>query len=74
LRQALGKFNECHAIHFKDTNGAYHLQDEVDAIVSGSAARIVDPFHQVMFQGLASFIKNCELPLLGICYGHQLIC
>jgi len=75
LRQALVKFSECNVIDFKDITEAYRLQEGVDAIVvSGSAARIVDPFYQVMFQDVADFVKGCELPLLGICYGHQLIC
>ena len=49
--------------------------NEIDAIVlSGSEARIVEPQYVEMYKKVSNLIKNIELPILGICFGHQLAC
>lgn len=48
---------------------------DVDAIIlTGSEARIVKKEHVKMFENIIKLVKNCTTPMLGICFGHQLIC
>ena len=75
LRRALENFSECTLIGFKEVTTGFQIADCFDAVVlSGSGARIVNPSHRKMFVNVAELIRNCQLPLLGICYGHQLLC
>jgi len=75
LVEAISKFSECAVVQFGDVQPDFHVDRDVDAVViSGSGARIVDPSHRAMFEGVVRLIKNCNLPTLGICFGHQLLC
>jgi GMP synthase (glutamine-hydrolysing) len=75
LVEAVGKFSECRVVNFGEVERDFHFEPSVDAVViSGSAARIVTPADRDMFRGVGNLIRNCELPILGICYGHQLLC
>ena len=75
LVEAVGKFSQCQIIQFKDINEDYCVKGEIDAvIVSGSGARIVDSSDRRLFDGVVNLIRTCELPTLGICFGHQLLC
>ena len=75
LLKAVGKFSERIVVQFRDIDEGYCIDKDIDAVViSGSAARIVNPSHRHMFQGVVNLIKTCNLPMLGICYGHQLLC
>ena len=75
LLEAVRKFSECTVIQFGDVDGGYRVDKGIDAVViSGSAARIINPSDRALFEGVAHLIKTCNLPLLGICFGHQLLC
>ena len=75
LVEAISKFSECAVVGFGDVQPDFHIYRDVDVLViSGSGARIVDPSHRAMFEGVVRLIKNCNLPTLGICFGHQLLC
>jgi len=75
LVEAVGKFSEYEVIQFSDVNEGYRMGEDFDAVVlSGSGARIVDPSDRRLFEGVVKLIKKCDLPTLGICYGHQLLC
>jgi GMP synthase (glutamine-hydrolysing) len=75
LLEAVGKFSECTVVQFRDIDEGYHVDKGIDAVViSGSLARIVNPFDRAMFEGVVPLIKTCNLPMLGICFGHQLLC
>ncbi len=75
LFNAVTKFSECVVVDFRAIEQGYEIDGEVDALViSGSAARIVDLRDQASFQGVADLIRNCTLPVFGICFGHQLLC
>jgi len=75
LVEALKKYSVCDVIQFKDLHEGYRFEVEIDAVViSGSGARIVEPSDRHMFDGVVDLIKTCDYPILGICFGHQLLC
>ena len=46
----------------------------IDAVVlSGSSAHLGNPADQLRYEDEIAFIRHVDIPLLGICFGHQLI-
>jgi len=75
LLEAIKKFSEFTTIQFRNLHAGYQVGKDTDAvIISGSEARIVNPFHRDMFAETVNLIKHLDLPIFSICYGHQLLC
>ncbi|NIO37671.1 hypothetical protein GTO27_08200 [Candidatus Bathyarchaeota archaeon] len=75
LLGTIKKFSDCITVRFGDIRAGYEIEKDVDAVVlSGSKARIVNPSHRDMFKVTVDLIHHLETPILGICYGHQLLC
>ena len=75
LFTAISQFSECIVTNFGDITQSYQITKDTDAVViSGSAARIVQASDRAKFEKVETLIKNCNVPLLGICFGHQLLC
>jgi anthranilate/para-aminobenzoate synthase component II len=75
LQKVLEKHSQVNVVPYTEIKIGYHIPQDVDAVVvSGSEARIVKPQDKTMFEGVMELIRNCEVPLLGICFGHQLLC
>lgn len=75
LLDAFEKFSECRVVSFRGISPDFEIGKNIDAIVlSGSAARIVKLVDRDMFKETANLIKQTDLPLFSICYGHQLLC
>ncbi len=61
-------------IRFHDIRPGFRPSDDVKAIVlSGSEAYLSRPEDRPFFVGVLELIRNAEVPVLGICFGHQLI-
>ena len=72
---ALEKFSEVKVVNFGEVTSNYQIANCIEAVIlSGSAARIVNPVDRAKFEDVEQLIKNCSLPILGICFGHQLLC
>jgi GMP synthase-like glutamine amidotransferase len=75
LVEAVGKFSEYVVVPFNRIYEGYQIGEDIDVVViSGSAARIVDPVDSAKFEGIVELIGVCNLPIFGICFGHQLLC
>lgn len=75
LQAAVGKVSDFDVVNFGDVTSDVQIAKNIDAVViSGSAARIVKASDRAKFEGAEQLIRNCCLPLLGICFGHQLLC
>ncbi|MCW3994571.1 MAG: gamma-glutamyl-gamma-aminobutyrate hydrolase family protein [Candidatus Bathyarchaeota archaeon] len=74
LLEALEQFSQCTLLPYREISQDYRIANDIDAVViSGSEARIVDPLQRAQFGEVLGLIKNCNLPLFGICFGHQLL-
>jgi GMP synthase-like glutamine amidotransferase len=75
LRDALNKYTVCKVVPYSNIGTDYQIGEDISAVVlSGSDARIIDPTHRAKFEGVLKVIQSCKVPLLGICFGHQLLC
>ena len=76
LQEALGKFTVCRVIPYNSIGLDYEMPaiDISAVVISGSEARINKLEDKGKYEGVAKFIQNCKVPLLGICFGHQLLC
>jgi GMP synthase-like glutamine amidotransferase len=75
LLKRVRKFSLCTIIPFNAIGEGYKIGAEIDVVViSGSSARIVNPDDRIRFEGVIELIKACNLPIFGICFGHQLLC
>lgn len=75
LRNAIGKFSSNIAVHYDKIGLDYQLPSDIGSIViSGSEARIVKAEDRAKFEGVMALIRASKLPVLAICFGHQLLC
>jgi len=75
LNDALNKFTVCKVVPYTKIHSGYQLAEDISAVVvSGSEARITKPEDKAKYDGVIQLIQNCKVPLLGICFGHQLLC
>jgi len=75
LRKAADKFSACTVVSYEKITSDYKVAQDIGAVViSGSEARIVKASDRAKFAGVMELIESCRLPILGVCFGHQLLC
>jgi GMP synthase-like glutamine amidotransferase len=75
LYDALNKFTVCKTVPYTKVQSDYRVDADISAVVvSGSEARITKPDDKAKFSSVTRLIENCNVPLLGVCFGHQLLC
>jgi GMP synthase-like glutamine amidotransferase len=74
LRDVLNKFNPCKVVSYERVPSTEKLGGFDAVVISGSESRITNPSDKTKYEGVMQLIKTCNLPILGICFGHQLLC
>jgi len=75
LLKAIRKFSQCKSVEFRNIHDGYDMEKNTNAVIlSGSRARIVNRSDREKFKETTDFVKHLDIPILGICYGYQLIC
>ena len=75
LLEVLENYSQCLPVQYGSIDQDFQFDKDVDSvIISGSEARIVEPSDRLKFEGVVGLIKKCNLPIFGICFGHQLLC
>jgi GMP synthase (glutamine-hydrolysing) len=75
LREALSKFTVCKVVSYTSIGLEYQMGTDISAvIISGSESRITIREDKSKYGGVSKLIQSCQVPLLGICFGHQLLC
>jgi GMP synthase-like glutamine amidotransferase len=75
LYDAFSKFAVCKTVPYIKIQKDYQIAEDIAAVVvSGSEARITKPEDKAKFEDVMELIRNCKVPLLGVCFGHQLLC
>lgn len=75
LVEVIRKFSDVDVAQYNAFKTGFRIDGKIDAVVvSGSGARIVEPRDRQLFAGVADFISSTDIPTLGICFGHQLLC
>jgi GMP synthase-like glutamine amidotransferase len=60
-------------VHLSDVSPALIQDFAPDAIVLGGTLSDFDLYHPRLFENFKSIARNTEIPMLGICGGHQMI-
>jgi GMP synthase-like glutamine amidotransferase len=75
LCDALNRFTVCRVVPYTKIQSNYQIGEEINSVViSGSEARISKLEDKAKFEGVMQLIQSCRVPLLGVCFGHQLLC
>ena len=75
LNNALSQFAVCKIVPYTKIDADYQIGEDIAAVVvSGSYARITNPEDKSEYDAVEELIRNCKVPLLGVCFGHQLLC
>jgi GMP synthase (glutamine-hydrolysing) len=75
LREALSQFTVCKVVPYTSIGLEYQMGTDISAVViSGSESRITIGEDKSKYGGVSKLIQSCQVPLLGICFGHQLLC
>ncbi len=74
LRKAVNKFSPCRVVSYENIQLNDQLGGFDALVISGSEARIVNAQDKAKFEGVLKLIETCNAPILGICFGHQLLC
>ena len=71
IHQMVDEYMECKTIPFFDFKNT-HLTDAIGVIISGAPILITEE-NMGPYLEASEWIKEVSIPLLGICFGHQLI-
>lgn len=74
LQKVLQKHSQVTTLPYGEIREGYQIEVFDAVVVSGSAARIVNDEDKTRFACVSELLKTCEVPVLGICFGHQLLC
>jgi GMP synthase-like glutamine amidotransferase len=74
LQTVLNKYTNCKVVSFEDIQSGYPLEGFEAVVISGSEARIVEASDRAKYEGVLRLIETCNVPILAICFGHQLLC